>query len=195
MYIVNALEPSLSTGTKSKFHFHVLAYTTLVLRNCVSLFSRLSISDEEVHRLSLLCKEYYKLNVQFFSCNPTVWTLGHVVPVHTKEMKCNYGFGLALNSMEGRECKHTSISRYSTNTTVQNRWQQIFMHEYITLIWLREQGYNRTTPKTSSGSTYIPKRATNNDNYCGCGLNKSSNLQLCQYCSHPYRQKIKAKVA
>lgn len=65
--------------------------------------------------------------------------------VHAKEMKVKYGMELALNSMEGREAKHISISRYCNNTNYQTRWEQVFMHEYVSLIWLRERGYNNTT--------------------------------------------------
>ena len=35
--------------------------------------------------------------------NPTVWTLGCAIPVHTQDVKSKYGKGLVINSMEGRE--------------------------------------------------------------------------------------------
>ena len=38
----------------------------------------------------------------FFHVNPTVWTIGHIVPAHARDMKSKYGLGLGLNSMEGR---------------------------------------------------------------------------------------------
>jgi hypothetical protein len=61
---------------------------------------------------------------------------------HTKYMKEQYGFGLGINSMEGREAKHVSIARYSTNSVFHSRWEQIFLHEFVSLLWLRERGYN-----------------------------------------------------
>ena len=135
MLLVDCLEPALENNTKSQFHFHVLAFLTLILRDCVSLFSRISISDEQVSSLSILCKQFFKLNVTFFnSSNPIVWTLGNVVPVHCKDLKAKYGMGLGLNSMEGRESKHVAIARYSSNISYQSRWEQIFMHEYISLL-------------------------------------------------------------
>jgi len=195
MYLVNVIEPGLQDGTKSKFQFHVLAFLALTLRNCVSLFNRLSISDEQVSELTQLCKDFIKLNISFCPhFTPTVWTLGHVVPVHTKDMKGKYGMGLGLNSMEGRESKHVSISKYSVNTNYNSRWEQIFMHEYISLIWLRERGYNLTKPVSSSGLRYIPKRATSDDKFCGCGMDKLSTALLCKYCSHPFREKIKSMI-
>ena len=63
----------------------------------------------------------------FISCalilqvNPSVWTLGHVVPVLTREMFEIYGKGLALNSMEGSEAKHQAIFWYAFKTNFLNR--------------------------------------------------------------------------
>jgi hypothetical protein len=90
-----------------------------------------------VSELGDLCRIFFKLNISYFSAIPTVLTLGHVVPVITKEMKCKYGLGLGLNSMEGRESKHVFIAMYSENTTYQSRWEHIFMHEYVSLIWIQ----------------------------------------------------------
>ena len=195
MLLVDCLEPLLENNTKSKFHFHVLALLALSLRDCVSLFSRVFISDEQVNDLSILCKQFFKLNVSFFnSSNPTVWTLGNIVPVHCKDMKSKYGMGLGLNSMEGRESKHVSIARYSINTSYQSRWQQIFMHEYVSLIWLREQGCNITKPVSTSGLTYVPKCTKDSANFCRCGLGKQPTVSMCKYCSHPFRNKIMSKI-
>ena len=73
----------------------------------------------------------------FLKANPSVWTLGHVVPVYTREMFVKYGKGLALNSMEGREAKHQAISRFAKNSNYNTRWLQIFRHEFVSLIWLK----------------------------------------------------------
>lgn len=55
-------------------------------------------------------------NAIFFHVNPTVWTIGHIVPAHAQDMKRKYGLGLGLNSIEGREGKHVFVSKYSNNT-------------------------------------------------------------------------------
>ena len=100
-----------------------------------------------------------------------------------------YGKGLALNSMEGKEAKHQEISRYAQNSNFLNRWKQVFWHEFVSLLWLRERGYN-LTGSSSSKETYIPKRAFQND-HCYCGLPVTGE---CKYCNSPIRTKITKSV-
>ena len=57
--------------------------------------------------------------------------------------------------MEGREAKHVALKRLSVNTTYQNRWQEIFRHEFIMLIWLPEQGHEPCSYEPRK-SVYIP---------------------------------------
>ena len=64
-----------------------------------------------------------------------MWTLGCAVLVHTEDMEQVYGLGLGLNSMEGREAKHISISKYCKNTAYSHRWKQFIQHKCISLIW------------------------------------------------------------
>ena len=111
----------------------------------------------------------------FLSVNPTVWTLGQVVPEHTKEMKQAYGMGLGLNLMEGREAKHIVIAKYAVHTMHACRWEQVFRHEYISLIWLRAHGYTPNISNSFSNNpvSYIPKRVFVKDpNFCNCGLDR-----------------------
>ena len=111
----------------------------------MSLFIRIELSDGQVSDLTQLCRVFFNLAVAYFNPNnPIVLTLENVVPAHINEMKDQYGMGLGLNSMEGREAKHVAIARYSANTTFQSRWPQIIMDEYVSLTWLRERGYNVT---------------------------------------------------
>ena len=118
--------------------------------------------------------------------NPTVWTLGHVVPVHTREIFTKYGVGWSINSMEGREAKHQAIARYAQNSTFNTRWQQVFHHEFVSLIWLQEKG-NNLTNTTSSKETYIPNRVSE-PNFCYCGMPATDTM--CKYCSHRFRSDI-----
>ena len=171
---------------KAKLHLHTLAFLCLVLRDCISLFNRISIDNEQVSKLEKLCRTFYRVFQLVFNFHPSVWTLGFIVPAHTKDMLGKYGVGLGLNSMEGREAKHVSIGRYCRNTQFNSRWQQIFMHEYISLLWLRERGHNQTAKVTTSGLAYIPKR-TSKPEFCYCGFNKDPSEDQCQYCSHPQR--------
>ena len=119
--------------------------------------------------------------------------MGNVVPVHTQDMKLRYGFVLGLSSMEGRESKHIAIAKYSANTAFLHRWEQAFQHEYISLIWLRQQGYNVKANTTTTGS-YIPKRVYSMDSeFCNCGFNKPVS-DVCRFCSHKLRRMIKESI-
>jgi hypothetical protein len=89
-------------------------------------------------------------------------------------MMTKYGLGLGLNSMEGREAKHVAIYKYAANTAYLYRWEQVFRHEYISLIWLRQQGYNAKIKAPSATRSYIPKRVSSkNPEFCYCGFNKN----------------------
>lgn len=193
MYLIAAVEPFAIRGSKSELNLHVLSYLCLTLRDCVSLFCRLKISDQQVIELKQLCTRYFKIHFLHFGFHQTAWTLGNVVPVHTKELKDKYDMGLGLNSMEGREAKHISIARYSKNTNYQSRWDQIFRHEFISLIWLRERGHNIDVPSTTSDQ-YIPKRVEK-DEYCYCGYAKEDlTVSSCKFCSSPFRGALVSKV-
>ena len=152
MYLIDVVEPFAKQGSKRHFTLHALAYFCITLQNCVSLFCRVVITDEDLVELESHCKTLFTLNCLFFAPHPTVWHVGNIVPAHAREMQEKYGMGLALNSMEGREAKHISIARYSRNTCYQNRWEQVFRHEYISLLWLRERGYNLNKPSSVAGA-------------------------------------------
>ena len=86
----------------------LLAYLGVRLRDCVSLFNRFDITLDQISQLSVACCEYFNVNAMFMqsSVNPTVWTLGHIVPPHCSEVFEKYGQGLGMVAMEGREAKH-----------------------------------------------------------------------------------------
>ena len=107
-------------------------------------------------------------------------------------MKTKYGLGLGLNSMEGREAKHVAISKYAANTAYLFQWEQVFRHEYISLIWLRQQGYNAKIKAPSATRSYIPKRVSSkNPEFCYCGFNKNVSDEFCRFCGHYFPIKIK----
>jgi hypothetical protein len=195
MFLIDAMRPFLKDGTSTCLKFHVIAYMCLLLRDCVSAFTRIHITNEEIDELEKKCRDYYILNCKFLTPHPTAWTLGFIVPAHTKDMKLMYGLGLGLNSMEGREAKHISICRYSKNTNYKKRWEQIFLHEHVSLVWLRERGYNREKPTSTCNLRYIPKRVTSDPNFCYCGLEKEVLSSLgCCFCTDRLRLVIKEKV-
>lgn len=194
MLLISAVDPGSSCPGRLGKVYHCIAYLCLCLRDCVSLFSRVNITDQELIQLRSLCVEYFRTNVVFFKVNPTVWTIGHIVAAHTESMKSTYGLGLGLNSMEGREAKHIFIAKYATNTVPKHRWEQIFLHEYVSLLWLRERGYNCSKPVRSSAS-YLPKGVVNKvSTVCICGMTKEESSEKCLYCDHALRSKIMESV-
>ena len=114
----------------------VFAFMGQRLRDCVSLFSRFDITEAELNQLSTMACEYLRINAMFSpdSVNPTIWTLGYVVPVHAHQVFEKYKQGLGLVTMEKREAKHCFLKKLSENTTYQRRWHDIFKHEYIMLV-------------------------------------------------------------
>ncbi len=90
--------------------------------------------------------------------NPTIWTLGHIVPVHAHQVFEKYNQGLGIVTMEGREAKHIKLSE---NTTYQRRWHDIFKHEFM-LIWLPEQGFKHSD-SSCQNMAYIPSRVLDKD--------------------------------
>ncbi|CAB4017352.1 Hypothetical predicted protein, partial [Paramuricea clavata] len=181
MFLIAAMEPFLKDKTKALFTFHVLAYLCLTLRDCVSVFSRIDVTDSQLDDLEKNCRTYFVLHYLYFDHHPTACTLGNIVSEHARDMKVKYGKRLGLNSMEGRESKHISISRYSKNTYFKARWEQIFQHEYVSLVWLGEKGYNFEKPASECCSRYmyIPKRATEDSKFCNCGCEKQVQSASC----------------
>ena len=79
------------------------------------LFNRFVTTEEQLIQLTQTAIEYFRANALFLesSVNPTVWTLGHVVPVHARQVFDKYGQGLVTVTMEGREAKHIFLKRLS----------------------------------------------------------------------------------
>lgn len=110
MLLISTFEPSATPGRETTI-LNVLAYICLCLRDCVSFCSRLAISDDQVSEMRGHRTNYFQANALFFYVNPTVWTIGHLVPAHTQQMKKKYGLGLGLKSMERREAKHVFVAK------------------------------------------------------------------------------------
>ena len=151
-----------------------LAYVWLRLRDLCSIINRFEVEDTHLEQLQTLAKEYYRANALLFSTsvNPTIWTIGHVVPAHARQVYDEYGQGLLTVTMEGGEAKHIALQRLSANTTYQTRWAEIFRHEFIMLVWLPEQ-HHETCSYTSSKNVYIPQRVFNDSSNCYYGLHKA----------------------
>lgn len=173
----------------------IFAYLGLRLRDCVSLFSRFDITVEQFTKLSISAREYYRVNALFLptSVNPTVWTIGHIIPAHTKEVHEKYGQGLGIVTMEGREAKHIALKKLSENTFYKRRWYEIFKHEFVMLVWLPEQGFNLSTYKHTA--VYIPDRVFSDPRFCYCNLEKASPTdEKCAFCGDPIMKFIQQSV-
>ena len=127
----------------------MLAYLGLRLRDCASLCNTFDTTLDQIDKLSNACREYFNLNALLMhtSVNPTVWTMGYIVPAHCRQVFEKYGQGLGVVTMEGQEAKHIFLKKLSENMTYQNRWPEIFRHEFIMLIWLPQQGFQQPGTK------------------------------------------------
>ena len=184
MQLIKAMSCT-SDSSAQKQRVLVLSYIGLRLRDCCSLFNRINISESDIDKLTKNALEYFCANSLFLNTQvtPTIWTIGHVLPVHTKHMYEVYGQGLLTVSMEGREAKHIALQLLGNNTTYQNRWQEIFRHEFIMLIWLPEHGHELCS-NTLIQVIISHIRALNDPLYCYCGLEKaSSDHEHCSFCS------------
>ena len=94
--------------------------------------------------------------------------------------------------MEGREAKHIALAKFTRNTQFSNRWLQVFRHEYVSLVWLRENGCDEIVHNETSG-VYIPKRCYSNQ-FCHCGQPKQANDEKCSFCSAQLRRVVSACV-
>lgn len=190
-FVIEVLLGINNLSASTKVNLHALAFTALQLRDSGSLFSRVEISKEQLAELESTCQNYFIANSLLLrGVNPTVWTIGYAIPYCTQQLFKESGFGLGLNSMQGREAKHIKLASYVQNTCNVNknqRWWMVFRHEYLSLVWLREiDPYSITyrPEKKKACDSYIPKRvAEKHALYCYCGLQKSnSDDDKCSIC-------------
>lgn len=69
---------------------------------------------------------------------------------------------------------------------------QIFQHEFVHLIWLKERGYGGEDISRSK-QTYIPLRVTNGQ-ACFGSFDKGPEEEKCCYCSHNFRAQIEKSI-
>ena len=131
------------TTESVKFRLSQIHYESICLRKIIFYAVRIEGFNEVLlEEMKIECQKLFKASCIFEqSVSPSLWTLCIAAPEHANITLAEYGFGLGCNTMEGREQKHQRIVKYAENTTFQNRWPQIFRHEFVQLIYLREQGY------------------------------------------------------
>ena len=129
------------------------------------------------------------MNKKKKSVSPSMWCFSQVAPHHCSRLLNDFNLGLGINSMEGREQKHQKISMYAENTTVQKRWEYIFRHEFIQLVYLRENGFD-TVRYRKRCVRYVPELL---DGHCQCSL-KLKNLK-CELCDSAEMSIVASAVA
>ena len=130
-----------------------------------------SLKISEVARKLFVSCCLYEANV-----SPSLWVFCNVAPEHFKLMYDTFGFGLGINTMEGREQKHQLIKKYSEKAVYQCRWDFIFRHEFIQTVYLRENGFD-DIKYTTRPYKYIPDIL---DGQCDCSLQYFENK--CEIC-------------
>ena len=191
----------LSSGSVLKLH--TLAFIGVQIRDAAAIYSRVDVSKQEVDDLKGLCQKYFTANrLLLDGVNPTVWTVGYAIPYHTSQLFETLGYGLGLNSMQGREAKHVKLAKYVENTCnvkKSMRWWIVFRHEFVCLIWLREMDpysviYHQE--KKKDPDSYIPKRVKDHDErFCYCGLLKLNVTdEGCMVCTDNVMKLVKQSV-
>ncbi|CAH3194065.1 unnamed protein product [Porites evermanni] len=165
---------------------------------------KVEVSIEQVENLKVLCQQFFNANSLLLTdVTPTVWTVGVAIPYHTSKLHQKLGYGLGLNSMQGREAKHVKLAKYVENTCNARkslRWWTVFRHEFVSMVWLREKdpySIAYRCEKRNISDSYIPKRVRDcDDRFCHCGLSKkTTGDQGCEICTSDVMKAIKQTVA
>ena len=163
------------------YRLYQILYQSICLRKVISYAVRIqSFSEVLLQDMKTECKKLFRSCCLFEQrISPSLWALCQAAPMHATITLTEYGYGLGCNTMEGREQKHQMVKKYAENTTYQNRWPLIFRHEFLQLIHLRENGYDKINYLSRKGK-YIPDL---NDNSCtSCHL-RFSHDKVCILCS------------
>lgn len=171
-----------SVGEEDKCKLLVIHRSLILLRRLISISARITdISEEELDAAELDATELSTMAVHKFSTSsPTMWCMTHVMVPHSRETYRKYKFGLGCNTMEGREQKHQKIAQYHHHSTFQQRWEKAFRHEFIQLIYLRENGFDKLTYRKRS-INYVPSGNETSCKKCHANLVTANGCGLCDY--------------
>ena len=86
-------------GSRASFNLHIFAFTAINLRKSVSFFNRQQMTNDDLVFLNTSFTNFFRASCLFLTAKPTSWTIGHVVPVHTKQLVDKLGVGLGINTM------------------------------------------------------------------------------------------------
>ena len=166
----------------------IIHLQSICLRKVISLSVRIeSFTQDDLQDLFKEARFLFKISCVYdMSISPSLWTLCNCVPFYAKQTLEMYGVGLGINTMEGREQKHQMLAKYSKNTTQQCRWPRIFRHEFLHLVYLRENGYDQIKYR-KRGTPYIPKETSG---ACGKCRMKLVDIGQCPLCDCSLAKKI-----
>ncbi len=113
--------------------FHKLAR---LLCDITRDMSRISVTEDDLKTLSKNCRCYHTLKVRvkngsFFHQND--FTIGYVIPYRAWKIFNQFGVGLGLASMQGREHKHQVLKRFlrNANPNPEIKWFHVLFYDYI----------------------------------------------------------------
>ena len=152
---------------------------SILLRKLISYSVRIeNFDNSDLNDMKDIGKRLFHLSsIYNQKLSPSLWAMTLCAPVHAGITLEQYNLGLGCNSMEGREQKLQKILRYQEKTTFHNRWNRIFRHEFIDLVYLREQGYDQTIYH-SRGRVYVPVLKDGDCIQCGLLLT-DDKCKLC----------------
>ena len=196
MYLIDAIRGK-STNPALLSKLLTLVFIAINLRDSVSLFSMYDFSQEKLIKLQSCSSDYFTALVLFTGSrpSPSEWSIGKVVTTHTKWVYLKYGTGLGINTMQGREAKHVQIAGYVKQSNHNNRWHQVFRHDYVSKIWLPTQNPSILEYHKANDSVIPESVNSGKDIICYCGFEKLPNDQKCFYCKHDLMYEIVKSVS
>ena len=167
---------------ETKVRIATIAFCCLQLRDAVSHFSRVNITQEEVNKCKNACQLLFNANVLLLkSVTPTLWTAGYAIPRHLQILFDQYDMGLGLNSMQGREAKHVRLSQFAKHSTKSTRWSMVLRHDYMCNVWIRKHEPARSL-YTAHKQNYNPTNIEQ-ETFCYCGYPVCESEHGCTICS------------
>lgn len=122
MFLVDAIKGD-SENPKLLMKLMFIVFIAIKLTDCASRFSMYHITPPVVQELQEMSRDYFTAVVlSTDKVSGTVWSIGHLAPVHTQWMFDKYGVGLGVNTMQGREARHVQTASYAKNSFFKEHW-------------------------------------------------------------------------
>jgi hypothetical protein len=173
---LGSLFSNLEGTEEDKMRRKALYLVGLLLGLISEIYSQLEPSKDEITYLRLYCKAYFSLHVKFFreKVNPTVYTIGVLVPYYMHKIYEKYGVGLGYFSLQAPESKNRFVkdilSKHSNRHELKKQ-RKVLKDEYLLFDWLPSKGI---PVQTSNGETWTP-RVNRDDGKCICGKSLEIN--------------------